>query len=254
MTMRHGVWIRNRVEHDPAECVALAQAAEAGGWDGVWVSDSTNADDTAYWEPLTLLAAMAAVTDEVALGTWVMPLPARDVVAVARGAAVVETLAPGRVLLGFGLGNASEHAALGVSRDRIGARYDASVEVLTTLLRDGTVQRDDDWFDLDGVVMHTPAASPTLLFAVQSDADAPLERAARWGGLVPFVPDADPAGLVDIVGRYRAAGGSGPLVLPRVADWGPDWDAALLEVDADWVLHCEDRDAAQLDDGPPDLA
>lgn len=252
--MRHGVWIRNRAEHGPAECVALARAAEAGGWQGVWVSDSTNADDTAYWEPLTLLAAMAAVTDELVLGTWVMPLPARDVVAVARGAAVVAELAPGRLQLGFGLGNASEHAALGVERSRIGARYDASVEVLTDLLRTGTVRRDDEWFDLDGVVMHTPTAPPTLLFAVQSDADAPLERAARHGGLMPFVPDADPDRLVDLVGRYRDAGGEGPLVLPRVADWGPDWDAALREVDADWVLHCEDRDAAQLAAGPPDVA
>ena len=251
---RHGTWIRNREEHGPRECVDLARAAEDGGWDGVWVSDSANGEDTPYWEPLTLLAAMAAVTDDVALGTWVMPLPARDVVAVARGAAVVEALAPERLLLGFGLGNPDEHAALGIDRAGIGARYDAAVEVLQDLLRDGSASRHDDWFDLEEVIMLVPPAVPPLLFAVQSDADAPLQRAARFGGLVPFVPGDEPDRMVEVVSRYRDAGGDGPVVLPRVASWGEAWDAAIREVEPEWVLHCEDRDATQLADGPPALA
>lgn len=250
----HGTWIRNRQEHAPDACVELARAAEEGGWDGVWVSDSANGADTPYWEPLTLLAAMAAVTERVSLGTWVMPLPARDVVAVARGAAVVGALAPGRVLLGLGLGNPDEHAAVGIDRAGIGARYDAGVEVLQQLLRDGSASRDDEWFDLQDVVMHVPPEVPPLLFAVQSEADAPVERAARFGGLVPFVPGDEPERMVEVVSRYRAAGGDGPVVLPRVADWGDAWDAAIHEVEPEWVLHCEDRDAAQLSDGPPALA
>lgn len=250
----HGTWIRNDATHDPGACVALARAAEDGGWDGVWVSDSTNPEDTPYREPLTLLAAMAAATDRVALGTWVIPLPARDVVAVARGAAVVAELAPERLLLGFGLGNAAEHAGLGVPRDGIGDRYDASVEVLQDLLRDGATSRHDGWFDLEEVVLHAPTSPPTLLFAVQSDATAPIERAARFGGLVPFVPDADPERLAQVVTAYRIAGGTGPVVLPRVASWGEAWDAALGELEPDWILHCEDRDATQLSAGPPTIA
>lgn len=252
MASRHGTWIRNRDEHGPTACLELARAAEGGGWDGVWVSDSANAEDTPYWEPLTLLAAMAAVTDRVQLGTWVVPLPARDPVAVARGAAVLAELAPGRVRLGFGLGNPPEHAAVGVEREGLGARYDAAVEVVHALLHTGEVTRHDDWFDLDGVVMHTPDAIPQLLFAAMSEADAPLERAARWGGLVPFV-DGDPDALRDLVGRYREAGGSGPVVVPRVASWGTPWDQMVVELEPDWVLHCEDRDAAALADGPPTL-
>ncbi|WP_410345132.1 LLM class flavin-dependent oxidoreductase, partial [Thioalkalivibrio sp.] len=42
------------------------------------------------------------------LGTWVTPLVARDVVHVARSAANVDQLSGGRLLLGFGLGNATE--------------------------------------------------------------------------------------------------------------------------------------------------
>ena len=121
--MRHSTWIRNREEYGPAACVELARAAEAGGWDGVWVSDTTNAEDTAYWEPLALLAAMAAVTNELHLGTWVIPLPARDVLAVARGAAVVAELAPGRVHLGLRRGRrAAADAARSGSGEQPGRR------------------------------------------------------------------------------------------------------------------------------------
>lgn len=250
--MRHGTWIRNREQYAPGTCVELARAAEAGGWDGVWVSDTLNTEDTAYWEPLTLLAAMAAVTDELHLGTWVIPLPARDVVAVARAAAVVAELAPGRVHLGLGLGNPAEHAAVGVAREGIGARYDAAVEVLQAVLKDGAVTRVDDWHDLTEAVALTPDVGPELLFAVQSAADAPVERAARFGGLVPYV-DGDAAAFRSIVERYRAAGGTGAVVAPRVAEWGADWDAMLAELDPAWVLHCEDRDAAALAEGPPTL-
>ena len=100
--------------------------------------------------------------------------------------------------------------------------------------------------------MHAPEVAPELLFAVQSEADAPVERAARFGGLVPFV-DGDVEGLRSIVERYRSGGGSGAIVVPRVAAWGAAWDALLAELEPDWVLHCEDRDAAALAEGPPTL-
>ena len=100
--------------------------------------------------------------------------------------------------------------------------------------------------------MHAPEVAPELLFAVQSEADAPVERAARFGGLVPFV-DGDVEGLRSIVERYRSGGGSGAIVVPRVAAWGEAWDAMLAELEPDWVLHCEDRDAAALAEGPPTL-
>ena len=250
MTIRHGAWIRNREGHDPPACVELARAAEAGGWDGVWLSDATNGEDTPYWEPLTLLGAVASATDGLHLGTWVVPLPARDVVAVARGAAVLAELAPGRVHLGLGLGNPAEHEAVGIDREGIGARYDAAVAVLHALLTEGRVSRHDRWFDLEEVMARVPTTPPELLFAVQSDADAPLERAARWGGLVPFVDD-DPDALVRMVEGYRAAGGTGAVAAPRVAAWGERWDAMLADLAPAWVIHCEDRDAEALAAGPP---
>ena len=37
---KHGVWIRNGAPHDPNETLELAVAAEAAGWDGVFVSDA----------------------------------------------------------------------------------------------------------------------------------------------------------------------------------------------------------------------
>lgn len=113
MSPKHGLWIRNGAPHDPTETLELAVAAEAAGWDGVFVSDAVQESHT---EPFTLLAAVAARTTTVALGTWVTPLVARDVVHVARSAANVDRLSGGRLVLGFGLGNATEHDGLGIGR------------------------------------------------------------------------------------------------------------------------------------------
>jgi alkanesulfonate monooxygenase SsuD/methylene tetrahydromethanopterin reductase-like flavin-dependent oxidoreductase (luciferase family) len=133
---KQGLWIRNGAPHDPDETLELAVAAEAAGWDGVFLSDAVQESHT---EPFTLLAAVAARTEKVTLGTWVTPLVARDVVHVARSAANVDQLSGGRLLLGFGLGNATEHEGLGIERKRLGSRYDAALAVLDGLLRGDTV-------------------------------------------------------------------------------------------------------------------
>ena len=250
----------------PSAAVALAVAAEEGGWDGVMVSDAVAEDHT---EPLTLLAAIAAVTERVTLGTWVMPLPARDVVAVARGAAAVDALSNGRLLLGVGLGNPTEHEALGTDRDAgpLGARYDAVLEVLTELLEGGTVTRHDPFVDLEGVSLNVACVQqprPPVLCAVQSESEAPLRRAATVEGLMPFwaglAEGADPEveqgarerGLRDLLTSYRRfAPGGGTVVAPRLARYGVAYDELCEELGIDWQLSCDDLDVDAVRAGPP---
>lgn len=259
MALLHGFWIRNGPVHDPRGVLDLAVAAEAGGWDGVFVSDAVQEDHT---EPFTLLAAAAARTETIALGTWVTPLVARDVVHVARSAANVDQLSHGRLLLGFGLGNPTEHDALGVSRERLGARYDAALEVLDTLLRGGTVTRHDEWFDLEEVRLNVrPAQSPRppVLLGGSWPARAPVERAARWDGYLPEWPGlaADAADgqredeLRALLGYYRDAGGKGTVLVPGLQRFGPDHARLCEELGVTWLLHCDPLDAEAVRAGPP---
>lgn len=258
-SIRHAFWIRNGPQHDPTATVELAVAAEEAGWDGVFVSDAVQEEHT---EPFTLLAAVAARTERVALGTWVTPLIARDVVHVARSAANVDQLSGGRLLLGFGLGNPTEHDGLGVERSRLGARYDAALEVLDGLLRGEVVTHHDDWFALEEVQLNVRPVQqprPPVLLGGTWPATAPVDRAARWDGYLPewpgMYPDAADGALEgelrELVAYYRDQGGDGTIVVPRLSRYGSDYDDLCVELDIDWVMTCDPLDLDGVRAGPP---
>jgi len=256
---KHAFWIRNG-PHGPDRVLELAIEAEAAGWDGVFLSDAVMEGHT---EPFTQLAAIAARTQSITLGTWVVPLVARDVVAVARGAAVVDALSGGRLLLGVGLGNSVEHDALGVRRQGgpLGARHDAALDVLAALLEGEAVTRHDDWFDLEAVALNVfpvRRPRPPLLLAASWPATRPVERATRWDGYMPQWPamyaddgEALESELRELLAHYRGQGGDGIVVVPRLTRFGSTYDELLVELGVDWVLTCDDLDTDALRAGPP---
>lgn len=261
--VRHGFWIRNGVSHGPEACIVLAVAAEAGGWDGVFVSDAVMED---HDDPMVLLAAMAARTERITLGTWVVPLVARDVVGVARAAAGVDRLSSGRLVLGLGLGNEVEHRGLGVSRGGLGSRHEVALDVLDRLLRGEEVTQHDDHHDLEGVVLRTRPARqprPPIMLAATWPNRVGIRRAARWDGLMPQWPglgegrDDDVAEgarigeLQELVGCYRDGGGDGAVLVPRIDRFGADYDRACAELGVDWLLTCDPLDEDGLRGGPP---
>lgn len=81
------------------EQMALGQRAEQAGWDGVFVPEVAYGVDA--W---TLLAALAATTDRVALGTNLTPLPWRRPWKVAGQVATLDHISGGRAVLGIGVG------------------------------------------------------------------------------------------------------------------------------------------------------
>src|SRR5437016_5005916 len=104
---------------DVRSMVAAAAAAERGGLDGVIVSDHVvmgehvgrypwgdfpGAPDDHWPEPLTLLAAMAAATETLLLGTGIIIVPLRPATLLAKTAATIDRLSSGRLQLGVGTG------------------------------------------------------------------------------------------------------------------------------------------------------
>lgn len=94
---------------DPRLLVDLAVRCEELGFDSVWIGDSLLAKPRA--EPLSLLAAVAAVTDRVELGTAVLLASMRRAEQLAQQAATVDALADGRLVLGVGAGPAGSAVA-----------------------------------------------------------------------------------------------------------------------------------------------
>src|SRR5512134_1878754 len=86
---------------ETAPLLDMAERVEAMGYDSVWVGDSLLARPR--FEPLTLLAAVAARTRRVGLGTAVLLPALRHPLLLAHAAATVDRLAEGRLVLGVGI-------------------------------------------------------------------------------------------------------------------------------------------------------
>ena len=144
---RVGVQIANSgsAALDPG-VAAMAVMAERAGADAVWVSDHLLTVDPGgersagvaasggydpWLESLTCLAAAAAVTSRVTVGTNVLVLPQRNVLQLAKTAVTVDRLSGGRMRLGLGVGwNEAEFEALGQDFGTRGRRADEMLEVL----------------------------------------------------------------------------------------------------------------------------
>ncbi len=139
--MRYGLWLRNGKDADIETAVRKAAIAEKSGWDGVFVSDS-------IWEgwsdPWSTLGAVAEATQQVTLGTWVIPVPLHDPWRLAHSVACVDALSDGRMLLGTGLGIPAEYRTFGLDDDprALARRYDEALDVITALWSGETIDHE----------------------------------------------------------------------------------------------------------------
>jgi alkanesulfonate monooxygenase SsuD/methylene tetrahydromethanopterin reductase-like flavin-dependent oxidoreductase (luciferase family) len=143
--MRFSVW--PTLSQPWADVLAVVRHAEATGWDGVYVADhfmgsggDWGPDTTPNLEATGALAALAAATDRVRLGTLVLGNTYRHPAVVANWAATVDHVSNGRLLLGIGAGwQENEHEQYGIDLPSPGeliARFEEACLVLKGLLRD----------------------------------------------------------------------------------------------------------------------
>ncbi|MFQ5828399.1 MAG: LLM class F420-dependent oxidoreductase [Candidatus Methylomirabilia bacterium] len=121
--------------------VALARRAEALGLDSVWVGDHllypvqfAERFGAEFYEAVTTLTYVAAVTSRIGIGTAVLILPYRNPVVLAKQLATLDALAPGRLMVGVGVGwMAEEYAAVGAPFAERGQATDESLQVMRAL-------------------------------------------------------------------------------------------------------------------------
>jgi alkanesulfonate monooxygenase SsuD/methylene tetrahydromethanopterin reductase-like flavin-dependent oxidoreductase (luciferase family) len=90
---------------DPGLVSEVAVAGEQAGWDGVFVWDHLwNRTLAPFADPFVTLAAIAAATERVRIGTMVTALPRRRPQLVAQATTSLDRLSRGRMVLGLGLG------------------------------------------------------------------------------------------------------------------------------------------------------
>jgi 5,10-methylenetetrahydromethanopterin reductase len=120
----------------------LADHAEKIGADSIWLAQLPH-----QLESSVLLAALAAHTSTVRLGTAVLPLYHRPPVVMALSAMTIDELSHGRVVLGLGLGHRDLGAwSVGVADAPALAGTREYLEVVGGLIRDGEVNLDGRWY------------------------------------------------------------------------------------------------------------
>ena len=130
----------------------IARAAEGVGFDGLWVGDHLlyrRPGDRARgpWEAWTTLAGLAEATTRVTLGPLVACTSFHNPAMLAKLATTVDEISGGRLILGLGAGwNETEYRAYGFPFDQRIARFEEAFTIIRTLLREGSVDFDGDFY------------------------------------------------------------------------------------------------------------
>jgi alkanesulfonate monooxygenase SsuD/methylene tetrahydromethanopterin reductase-like flavin-dependent oxidoreductase (luciferase family) len=152
------------------EYLAMAQAAEAVGFDSIWVGDHLlyRGDDgveSGPWDAWTLLAALAAGTERVQLGPLVACTAFHPPGLIARMGATLAEVSGGRFVLGLGAGwNEEEFRAFGLPYDHRVSRFEESFTIIRRLLAGERVTLDGKHVQAqDAVLIPAPLAPPRLM-------------------------------------------------------------------------------------------
>src|SRR6266545_1445430 len=207
--MRFGIWLDFR--NPPPwrqpwtdiyrDSLSLATLAEDLGFDSVWVSEHHLTADGYLPSVFPTLAAIAARTERIRLGTAVLLAPLHHPLRLAEDAAVVDQLSDGRLDLGVAPGyRQHEFDTLGIARTERGRRTDEAIEILRLAWRGRPFSYAGRCFQFNNVtVAPPPHQSPHPPIWVGGNSQAAAIRAGRLG--CHFLPDGGTP--TDFIALYR---------------------------------------------------
>jgi probable F420-dependent oxidoreductase len=148
-----------------AEVLEMAKAAEAVGFDSLWVGDHLIYDlpegARGPWEAWTSLAAIAAVTQRIAIGPLVASIGFHEPTMLAKQAATIDAISGGRLIVGLGAGwNEREYRAYGFPFDHRVSRFEEAFTIIRTLLRDGAIDFHGSYYEAENCVLHPRPVRP----------------------------------------------------------------------------------------------
>lgn len=184
--MRFGLLLPHFGAHASRELLLRSAArAEALGFDSLWVRDHLlwhphgfEGSDPTFVDPFVALAAAAAVTTRVTLGTAVV-IPTRWPLKLAQDVASLSWLSGGRVTLGIGLGfDPKEFAANGFDPAKREQIFVETVDICRLVWSGAGASYRGELFSFDDV---TIAPRPTAPVAIHYGGNTPaaVRRAAR---------------------------------------------------------------------------
>jgi probable F420-dependent oxidoreductase len=185
---------------DPSFYAPLARAAEEAGYDSMVIPDSIcypeqsasvypfNPDgtrefleDKPFLEPFSLIPALGAVTSRLRFITFVLKLPVRNPVLVAKQVTSTAVLTGNRLALGVGTSPWREdYDVLGVPWERRGQRMDEALAIVRGLSAGGYFEFHGQVFDIPPIKV-APVPTQPVPVLVGGHGEAALRRAAISG-------------------------------------------------------------------------
>jgi F420-dependent oxidoreductase-like protein len=249
--MRFGVfipqgWRLDLVGIDPAQQWAtmrdLAQAADRGPWESLWVFDHFHTvpipTDEATHEAWTLMAALAAVTDRIRLGQMCTCIGYRNPAYLAKVAATVDIVSGGRVEMGIGAGwYEHEWRAYGYGFPSAGERLgmlDEGVQIMRQLWSTGTATLAGTHYQVDGALCRPLPlqAGGIPLWIAGGGEKKTLRIAAKYAQFTNF--DASPEAF-----ERKSA-----ILAEHCRAEGTDFDAIVRSADFDAIVGETEKDVA----------
>jgi probable F420-dependent oxidoreductase len=186
---------------DPTHYLPLARAAEDAGFTSFTVPDSicypqfsdsrypytpdgerTFIEDKPFIEPFVLMGAMAAVTTRIRFTTFVVKLPIRQPVLMAKQAASVAVMSNNRFAFGVGTSPWPEDFVVtGTEWKTRGARLDEMIAIIRGLTHGGFFEYHGKHYDVPGIKI-CPTPTEPIPILIGGHSEAALKRAARNDG------------------------------------------------------------------------
>jgi len=167
-----------------------AEMVEELGYAAIWVSEHI-AFHVPTFDALTTMAALAARTSRVRIGSAILLLPLRPPAIVAKAVSTLDHISGGRITLGVGVGGEypKEFAVCGVPVHERGGRTNEAIEVLRALWTQDSASYHGKYFQFSDIAMRPKPLQkngPPIIIGGRSD--AARRRAARLGdGYMPYL-------------------------------------------------------------------
>lgn len=155
------------------------------GFDQAWIGEHHSTGWETINAPDIFIAAAAARTQHIHLGTGIVPLPVHHPLHVVDRAILLDHLTRGRTMLGVGVGGGlpSDLHVFGLNRQQASERFQEAFDVVMQLLTTTEpMTLKTDWFELRDVIPHiAPFTQPHMPIGIPTDNPETLEKIGRYG-------------------------------------------------------------------------
>ena len=220
---------------NPKFWVQASQAAEAAGFESVWVPEHlvlpvemSGSPHTGHAEPpippsmpafdaFVMLAMIASGTSSIRLGTNVYNIGLRHPFVTARAVCTLDALGGGRVELGIGASWLREEwEAKQLDFDSRGGRVDETIDVCRKLWTEDVIEHHGEYFDFEPVMFNPKPIQQPVPISVGGDSLAAKRRAAlRGDGWLPMNHSLEqlPAAIKEVDAMRADAGRAGRTII-----------------------------------------